>query len=188
MDQGVAATIGALIGAVGAVVAGLITVRLSLRGALAQIHQQQAQFRQQGLADHVRVRRDARRSAYVAFAECFYTFIEIVKRAHEIAETGETRAALALIQDEATGADAKLLRARSVVSIEGPDDVTTAAEAVADRVRIWLEMRLRIAGVSRQPLHFSDYASIETEFHTAFRAFTQAANRALDDEGTWSGS
>lgn len=183
MDQGVAALIGAIVGAAGAAAAALVTVRLSARGALAQLRQQRVQFEQQGRADHVRVRRDARRGAYAAFAERFYTFMETAKRTHEIAETGDTRAALALIQGEATAAHAQLLRARSVIAIEGPDYVTTAAEAVGDRVNIWMEMRLRIAGISRQSLRFSDYASIEAGFHTAFRAFTEASNRALDDEG-----
>lgn len=185
MDQGVSALIGAIIGSAGAAAAALITVRLSARSALAQLQQQRAQFDHQGRADHVRVRRDARRSAYAAFAECFYTFMEIVKRTHVTAETGDTRGALALIQGEAAAAHTQLLRARSVISIEGPDYVTTAAEAVSDRVHIWMEMRLRIAGISRQSLGFSDYASIESGFHTAFRTFTEASNRALDDEGAW---
>lgn len=186
MDQGVAALVGAVIGAAGAAAAALVTVRLSLRGVLTQLQQQRAQFEQQGLADHVRVRRDSRRGAYAAYAACFYTFMEIVARIHEIAETGDTRAALALINGEAAAAHAQLLRARSVISIEGPDYVIAAAEAVGDRVHIWMEMPLRIAGVSRQSLRTSDYASIETGFHTAFRAFTEASNRALDDEGSWS--
>ncbi|MGW6978357.1 hypothetical protein ACWGE1_02725 [Streptomyces sp. NPDC054932] len=186
MDQGISALISAGIGATGAAVAALVTVRLSLRGPLAQLHQQRAQFHKQGLADHVRVRRDARRSAYAAFAESFYTFMELVARTHETAETGDARAALALIQGEAAAVvRGQLLRARSVIAIEGPDYVTKAAEAVSDRVGIWMEMPLRIAGLSRQSLQFSDYASIEGGFHTAFREFTQAANRALDDEGAW---
>ncbi|MEV7234250.1 hypothetical protein AB0N06_09725 [Streptomyces sp. NPDC051020] len=185
MDQGVAALIGAIIGAVGATAAALITVRLSTRGALAQLQQERVQFERQGLADYVRVRRDARRGAYAAFAECFYTFMEIVKRTHETAESGDTRGALALIQGEATVVHGQLLRARSVISIEGPDYVTTAAEAIGDRVHIWMEMRLRIAGISRQSLGASDYASIESGFQTAFREFTEASNRALDNEGAW---
>ncbi|MFF0446619.1 hypothetical protein ACFYT4_09435 [Streptomyces sp. NPDC004609] len=184
MDQGVAALIGAVIGAAGAAVAALVTVRFSVRGLLAQLRQQQEQFEKQGAADHVRVRRDSRRGAYAAFAECFYTFSDIVRRTHETAETGDTRAALALFQDEAAAAHSQLLRARSVVAIEGPAYVAAAVEAVCDRVTIWMEMRLRIAGVSRQALGFADYASIEAGFHTAFRAFTDASNRALDDEGT----
>ncbi|WP_143064649.1 hypothetical protein [Streptomyces colonosanans] len=188
MDQGVAALIGAIIGAAGAAAAALITVRLSARGALAQLQQQRMQFEQQGLANHVRVRRDARRGAYAAFAECFYTFMDNVKRTHEIAETGDTRGALALIQVEAATAHGQLLRAFSVISIEGPDYVTAAAEAVGDRVHIWMEMRLRMAGISRQSLGASDYASIESGFQTAFRAFLEASNRALDDEGVWSDS
>ncbi|MFJ6919195.1 hypothetical protein ACIQUX_35230 [Streptomyces sp. NPDC101133] len=188
MDQGVAALVGAIVGAVGATAAALITVRLSARGALAHLQQQRVQFDQQGFADHVRVRRDARRGAYAAFAEHFYTFMDIVKRTHEIAETGETQAALALIQVEAAAARGQLLRALSAISIEGPNSVTAAAEALGDRVHIWMEMRLRIAGIARQSLGASGYASIEAGFQTGFRAFTEASNRALDDEGAWTDS
>ncbi|MEU8709960.1 hypothetical protein [Streptomyces sp. NPDC048565] len=90
--------------------------------------------------------------------------MDIVKRTHEIAETGDTRGALALIQVEAAAAHGRFLRALSVISIEGPSSVTTAAEAIGDRVHIWMEMRLRIAGISRQSLGASGYASIETGF------------------------
>jgi hypothetical protein len=188
MDQEVAALAGAVIGAAGAAVAAVITVRLSLRGTLAQLRQQHVQFEQQGRADHVRARRDSRRGAYAAYAECFHAFMEIVKRTHETAEAGDARAALALIRGDASDAHGQLLRARSVISIEGPDYVISAAEAVGDRISIWMEMRLRIAGISRQSLRFSDYASIEAGFQSAFRTFTEASNRALDDEGAWSDS
>lgn len=44
-------------------------------------------------------------------------------------------------------------------------------------------MHLRIAGVSRQWLETSGYASMEPGFHTVYCAFTQAWNRALGDVG-----
>ncbi|MFE1232009.1 hypothetical protein [Streptomyces sp. NPDC059442] len=83
MDQGVAALVGAVVGAAGATAAALITVRSSARGVLAQLHQQSAQF-------------------------------------------------------------------------------------------------------TRQSLGAAEYASIEFDFRTDFRAFTEACNRALDDEGSGS--
>ncbi|MET9650795.1 hypothetical protein ABZZ44_11075 [Streptomyces sp. NPDC006460] len=186
MDQGVAALVGAVVGAAGATAAALITVRSSARGVLAQLQQQSAQFTRQGLVDQVRTRRDARRVGYAAFAECFYGFMETVGRAHEVAEAGDAASALALIKEDGSDAHGRLLRARAVLAIEGPPYVTAAAETVADRIHIWMELRLRIAGVSRQSLGAAEYASIESDFRTDFRTFTEACNRALDDEGSGS--
>jgi len=187
MDDAVSALIGSLAGAAATAAASLVAVRAAVRGELARLRQEHAQFDQQGRADHVRVRRDARRAAYAGFAEAFYGVMELVTEAHETSEAGETRAVLDLIQSEAAAAaHGRLLRARSVIAIEGPDYVVREAEAVTERVNIWLKMPLRIAGISRTPLQGADHASIESGFHTAFQDFTQAANRALDDEGSWS--
>jgi hypothetical protein len=186
MDAGLSALIGSLAGAAATAVAGLAAMRSGVRGELARLRQEHEQFDVQGRADHVRVRRDARRAAYAGFAEAFYGVMELVTEAHEISEAGDARAVLDLIQSDAcAAAHGRLLRARAVIAIEGPDDVIAEAEAVTERVNIWLKMPLRIAGISRTALQVADYASIESGFHAAFRSFTRAANRALDDEGTW---
>lgn len=126
MDAGLAALLGATVGALGTGGAAFVTGSLGRRQARMQLR-----------AEHVRLLREPRRSAYVAYAQCFQEVhalqAEAAKCASEAADAQEPHRGRLLRDADSAYARAgerlhgELQQRQSAVTVEGPPPVTAAA-------------------------------------------------------------
>ena len=186
MDAGLAALLGAAVGALGTGGAALVTGFLG-RG----------QARMQLRAEHARLLREPRRSAYVAFAQCFQEVHALhaaaAKSASAATEAGEPDRGRLL--READGAyeqagerlHGRLQRLQSAVAVEGPPGVTSAAlgaedALLASRTELYRWIRqLERGAPAEERERAADDALLAV--HQALVPFLNAASAALADDG-----
>ncbi|MFD0213445.1 hypothetical protein ACFVH9_31210 [Streptomyces hirsutus] len=136
MDSGVAAVLGATVGAIGTGGAAVVAAMLA-----------RSQVRMQIRAEHRRSLRDPRKAAYVAFAECWRNRLELTSNAWielqlaadrrgEPELEGLLRAAYAY-REEADSLSTALEHAQAVIYVEGPRAVTEAANEASGQLVVF---------------------------------------------------
>lgn len=131
MDAGLAAVLGAIVGAIGSSGAAITTSILG-RG----------QARMQMRAEHVRMLREPRRNSYIAFAECSQQVVELCGTARQCATTASVeegpqradrlREAVDAYKQASDLFYGELQKALASVTVEGPEHVTEAALRAVD--------------------------------------------------------
>ncbi|MGA5506211.1 hypothetical protein [Streptomyces umbrinus] len=186
MDAGLAALLGAAIGSLGTGAAALVTGLLG-RG----------QTRMQLRAEHARLLREPRRSAYVAFTQCFQEVhalhTEAAISASAAAEAGEPdrgrllRDAGGTYERAGERLHGELQQRQSAVTVEGPPVVTTAAFEAEDAL---LASRVELSRWIRQLEHGATAEDHERMADDALLAvhqplvrFLNAASAALSEDG-----
>lgn len=121
MDQGIAALLGALVGVGGSALASFLSGR------------------HQAAAERAHWRRQSRRDAYAAFIEAVERFYDEIEQARTllIQVRPDTEAASAHITQAKTHAD-ELDRKTSLILLEGPDEVASAAESINECAEAWI--------------------------------------------------
>ncbi|MFD1828558.1 hypothetical protein ACFSJS_02620 [Streptomyces desertarenae] len=186
MDAGLAALLGAAVGALGTGGAALATGLLGRGQARTQLR-----------AEHVRLLREPRRSAYVAFAQCFQEVhalhSEAVKSASEVMEAEEPdRSRLLDAADEAYARAGERLHGelqlrQSAVTVEGPPALTAAAfEAegalLVSRAEVYRWVRvLRQGTATEEHERAAEDALLAVHHHIV--SFLNAASAVLADDG-----
>ncbi|QHC22814.1 hypothetical protein [Streptomyces sp. GS7] len=186
MDAGLAAVLGAGVGALGTGGGAIVT------GILGR-----AQARMQLRAEHVRVLREPRRAAYVAFAECFQRILTrhatASRFAAAAAETEGPQREEHLREAEGAYRQAgdrfhgDMQRLQSAVTVEGPPDVTQAVlrageELLADRGTLHRWIRLLASGTATEE-HERDVDDAHLVANSALVRFLDAASSALAYDG-----
>ena len=186
MDAGLAALLGAAVGALGTGGATLVTGFLG-RG----------QARMQLRAEHARLLREPRRSAYVAFTQCFHEVhalhAEAAKAASAAVEAGEAdRGRLLRDADDAYVRAGERLRGElqqreSAVTVEGPPAVTAAAfkaedSLLASRIALYRWIRHLERGATMED-HERAAENALLAVHQPLMWFLNAASAALAEDG-----
>ncbi|MFF3822192.1 hypothetical protein ACFYYD_37510 [Streptomyces bluensis] len=130
MDSGLAAVLGATVGAIGTGGAAVLAAVFA-----------RSQVRMQIRAEHRRALRDPRKAAYVAFAECWRNRLELTSNAwielqlaanrRNDPEFDELMQAASTYREEADALSAPLEHAQAVVHVEGPREVTAACNVAS---------------------------------------------------------
>ncbi|WP_143144993.1 hypothetical protein [Streptomyces humi] len=186
MDAGLAALLGAAVGALGTGGAALVS------GVLGR-----GQARMQLRAEHARLLREPRRSAYVAFVECFQEVhalhSEAARSAAAAMEAAEPERATLLSDADTAYARAgerlhgRLRQLQSAVAVEGPPGVTTAAldaedALYASRTELYRWLRqLERAAPAEERERAADDALLAV--HQPLTRFLNAASTALSHDG-----
>ncbi|MFF5001532.1 hypothetical protein ACFY3G_01780 [Streptomyces phaeochromogenes] len=186
MDAGLAALLGAAVGTLGTSGAALVTGFLG-RG----------QARMQLRAEHARLLREPRRSAYVAFSQCFQEVhalhAEAAKSASAAAEAGEPDRGRLLRDANSAYVRAgerlygELQQRQSAVVVEGPPAVTAAAfEAenalLASRTEVYRWIRHLEGGAATEEHERAADDALLT-VHPPLVLFLNVASAALADDG-----
>jgi hypothetical protein len=190
MDAGVAALLGAAVGALGTGGAAVVTGLLGRGQARTQLR-----------AEHVRLLREPRRAAYVAFAQCF----QEVHALHTEAAKSSSDATDATEPDRSrllSGAEEAYARAgerlygefqlrQSAVAVEGPPALTTAAfEAegalLTSRGEVYRWIRASRLGTATEE-HERAAEDALLAVHHPLVSFLNAASAALADDGLGAG-
>ncbi|MDN3026433.1 hypothetical protein [Streptomyces sp. S.PB5] len=198
MDAGLAALLGAAVGALGTGGAAAVTGLLGRGQARTQLR-----------AEHVRLLREPRRSAYVAFAQCFQEVhalhSEAARSAASAAVTGTEAEAgtaagtagpdrdrlLTLAEEAYARAGERLhgeLQSRkSAVTVEGPPALTAAAFEAEGALLVSRGEVYRWIRTLRQGTATADHERAAEDallaVHHPFVTFLNAASAALADDG-----
>lgn len=187
MDAGLAALLGAAVGAVGAGTAALTSGWLGARTAREQIFAQYLQADQQRHFEHARDRREPRSQAYtdlIAQTQAIGTRISEMNRSETYTEDG----AHGILEEIG-----KLLRSRARVMVEGPEAVADSTDDLVEAVLECQDALMALASIPGVPPEMRDKsrmelvelcrASLEASGE-ALSGFVEAAREALEDTGT----
>lgn len=186
MDAGVAAVLGATVGALGTAIAAVTTGWIGARNVQQQVTAQLFQMAQQQRFEHVRDRRDPRSQAYadlIAQTQAVGHLINVATRS----ETYTVEGARDVIEETAT-----LLRYRARVAVEGPGHVAEATDAVCEAATGCRNALTALAGLPGAPPELQVRSRDELIAHCgehletldeALGDFIEVARQALDDDG-----
>ncbi|WP_144387263.1 hypothetical protein [Streptomyces sp. SAJ15] len=182
MDSGAAAILGAVIGAVGAGSAAVVTGLWGSRITRRQLAAQEAQLRRQLRAEHARARREPRSKVYADFL----VQARAVERALGRYQESHTRTLESLHE-----AIAMLDHLGVQILLEGPPSVAPASEAVIKHahrcirpLRGAIEALERFGEGSLEHIQQRDaVADTGLQFTATVKHFAEAARRVLDDDG-----
>jgi hypothetical protein len=160
--------------------AGFITARATLRAALAQV-------RTATRAEALREQRDRRRSAYREMMSCAHVFSEVTWQIDDVdaAHDREDRDRLLTRMYERTGpAIGDMNRAMHEVRLDGPAEVSAAADHVRDMARRVQSLLKALIG-DDSPERRDAYDAAYRDFREAYVTFIGLAREVLevDDEG-----
>lgn len=171
MDQGWAALLGAAIGVVGTTIASVLTGWAGRR----QIQVQQA-------GEHARWRRQGQRETYAAFL----TAVEQV-REYSHATGAESSIRLDEVSrgiDELNARVDAVIRTLSMVIVEGPEEVVTAAEGLRDTSCEVASALMRVLDARRNGADLSqpsrDLAEEQNWLDESITAYAKAVRLVLD--------
>lgn len=186
MDAGVAAVLGAIVGAFGTGAAALSSGWLGARTAQQQIVSQHLQADQQRSFEHARDRREPRSQAYaelIAQTQAVGTRVSEMNRSETYTEDSVHR----VMQEIG-----KLLRCRARVMIEGPATVADSTDDLVDPVMECQDALMILASIPGTPLDTRNKPRAElievcgeslTSLGEALGVFVQEAREALDNNG-----
>jgi hypothetical protein len=186
MDAGLAAVLGAAVGALGTGGAALLTGLLGRGQARTQLR-----------AEHVRLLREPRRSAYVAFAQSFQEVqalhAEAFKSASAAAGTAEPDRSTLLDEADRLYAQAgdklygEFQQRQSGVTVEGPPPLTAAAFTAENALLTFRgELHRLIRGLRRGPAADELERAAEDALlavHPPLVRFLDVASGTLADDG-----
>ncbi|MGH4031295.1 hypothetical protein ACQB60_20445 [Actinomycetota bacterium Odt1-20B] len=161
--------------------ASYITARATSRAALAQA-------RTIARAQDVREQRDRRRSTYRELMTCVHAFSEVVWQIDAVDAAGDRAdrdRILAQMYERIGPVIGDMSKALREVRLDGPAEVSTAAEQVRHRARRVQSLLKALMG-DDDPERRHEYDAAYQEFRNAHLAFVDRARRALevrDDEG-----
>ncbi|WP_330301839.1 MULTISPECIES: hypothetical protein [unclassified Streptomyces] len=186
MDAGVAAVLGAAVGAFGTGAAALASGWLGARTAQQQIVAQHMQADQQRRFEHARDRREPRGQAYadlIAQTQKAGTLINVMNQV-ETYTTDSVREAMEQVT--------KLLRCRARVAVEGPVAVAGSAEDLADAATYCRDVLTALASLPGTPPEMQELSRTELvercregveALAASLVVFVDDAREALDDNG-----
>ncbi|WP_139131654.1 hypothetical protein [Streptomyces sp. WMMB 714] len=183
MDAALAGIVGAAVGAAGTAAAGAIAA-LSSR----------AQARLQLRAEHVRLIREPRKQAYVAYAEACQTefdrlskigqHLEILQSRDSEDERAERRESAVALYDASTAAQGSLKHLQAQVHIEGPRSVINAAIDLSGKLGDFKHRLLDVIHPELQTGEVDDTSEkIKAARDTAYRAYLKFLYRSSDAIG-----
>ncbi|MFE3180167.1 hypothetical protein ACFXKR_04585 [Streptomyces violascens] len=184
VDAGWAGVLGATVGALGTGAAGIAAALLARSQARMQIH-----------AEALRAIREPRKSAYVAFAETWWTRysllfdgwieLELAEENPDSSEYDNLIAAAREFRERVFQAAAPLEHAQAVVHVEGPPNVTgTSIDAVGALVQV---VRCFHTAVGNAPNgeafgdRKADFEAAIATAHEGYLGFLYAASAALGE-------
>ncbi|MET8831710.1 hypothetical protein ABZX40_38410 [Streptomyces sp. NPDC004610] len=186
MDAGIAAVLGAAVGAVGTGMAALAGGWLAVRNVQQQIVAQHIQADHQRRFEHARERREPRSQAYADFiaqTQSVGTLVSTMSQARSY-----TRDEVQTMLEESS----KVLRVRARVMIEGPIEVSDSTEAIVEAI---MECRDQLRALASLPRASPKLRAMPREelieqcddglgtLSEALEIFVEAARRALDADG-----
>lgn len=186
MDAGVAAVLGAAVGAVGTGLASLAAGWLGARNVQKQIIAQHVQADHQRRFEHARERREPRSQAYaelIAQTQVVGTLVSAMNRSQSYT-TDDVHAALEEI--------IKVLRARARVMVEGPVDVADSTEDLIETITDCRDRLMALASIPGAPPEVQEIPREELievcedglgTLAEALEQFVEAARQALDADG-----
>ncbi|MEU3333755.1 hypothetical protein [Streptomyces sp. NPDC006668] len=186
MDSGLAAVLGATVGALGTGGAAVVAAMFA-----------RSQLRMQIRAEHRRSLRDPRKAAYVAFAECWRNRLELtssswieLQLAADNRESPEFRGLLeaaSTYREQADSLSTALEHAQAVVYVEGPRAVTAASNEASGKLTTY-RRKVHDAFVAVQRGEPIDAALLEVgneardAAYRAYLRFLRAASDVLGDD------
>ncbi|MEU5958756.1 hypothetical protein [Streptomyces sp. NPDC047525] len=186
MDAGVAAVLGAAVGAVGTGLAALASGWLGARNVQQQIIAQHIQADHQRLFEHARERREPRSQAYAELVTQTQTVGNLISSMNSSGDYTPEKVRAAL--EEIT----KTLRARARVMVEGPLEVAVSTEYLietmcdfSDRLRSLASMPggpPELQAIPREAL-IEQCSEELNSLAEGLEAFVEAARQALDADG-----
>ncbi|WP_202637785.1 hypothetical protein [Bailinhaonella thermotolerans] len=155
--------------------ASYITARATSRAALTQA-------RTAALAQALREQRDRRRATYREMMRCAHDFSEVTWQIDDVDAAGDREGEdrlLTRMYERIGPAIGGLNRATHEVRLDGPADVSVAAEHVRQMARR-LQPRLKALIGAGSPERREEYDSAFREFRDAYLAFITRAREALE--------
>ncbi|MGW0836585.1 hypothetical protein [Streptomyces prunicolor] len=186
MDAGIAALLGAAVGAVGTGAAAVASGWLGARTAQQQIIAQHIQADQQRRFEHARDRREPRSQAYadlIAQTQKIGTLVNEMNGAETYATDDVHN-----VMEETT----KLLRCRARVAVEGPVKVADTTEGVIEAVTDCRDALMALASLPGAPPELQATSRPELielcrdgveSLAESLTVFVDEAREALDDNG-----
>jgi len=191
MDAGVAAVLGATVGALGTGGAAFVTGWWGARQAKLQISTQESQSRRQLRFTHLSERREPRSAAY---AEYISQAQHVQRKFSELAprvlveQTDETHNMATTLESE----NKKLQELATRVCIEGPASIVEPAQRlkdVAGKCSIFcLVMHMETSELKRSGTAPTVVAQVAMELSDVIASFTESARTSLDEDISGHGS
>lgn len=155
--------------------ASYITARATSRAALAQA-------RTTTMAEALREQRDRRRSTYREMMNCAHAFNEVTWQIDDVDATRDRETkdrVLSQMYERIGPAIANMNKATHEVRLDGPADVSAAAEHVRQMARR-VQPRLKTLIGDDSPERRHDYDAAYRDFRDAFLTFIALARQALE--------
>lgn len=185
MDAGLAAVLGATVGAVGTGGASIVAALLSRSQTLMQVR-----------AEHLRALREPRKGTYAAFAEQWsarfdlvtdgWIELELAAENRDSSEYTELMSNASRLRTEATNASGLVDRTQALVYVEGPESVTnTAIHAASALTTLAGHFHRSLVSVQNgEPLEdqAERYEALHADAHHKFLDFLYAAADTLGED------
>ncbi|XVS66047.1 hypothetical protein ACQPYE_08340 [Actinosynnema sp. CA-299493] len=183
MDAGLAAVLGATVGATGACSAALLTGLWNTRVAKRQVAMQETNLRRQLRFDHLRERREPRSKAYSEFIAQTHQLLREFDEINGMPPTVLMSTVLVDLKVEMR----TLYGCGSRVAVEGPQSVVASANSVVRQTNAcYQEVRVLVANADTWTQD-DDWKADSSRKASGLLArgvddFVEAARRALDDD------
>jgi hypothetical protein len=160
--------------------ASLITARATAHAALAQA-------RTAAMAEALRAQRERRRSTYREMMNCAHAFSAVTWQIDDVDASPDRRTKdrlLTRMYERIGPAIGDMNKATREVQLDGPEEVSAAAEEVRQRARRVQPLLKALIG-DGSPERRQEYDAAYLHFREAFNTFVGLARQALDieDEG-----
>ncbi|MFI8850360.1 hypothetical protein ACIGW3_09245 [Streptomyces sp. NPDC053499] len=182
MDSGIAAILGAAVGALGSGGAAFVTGLWGARTTQRQLEAQDAQARRQLRVEHIRERREPRSTVYADFV----AQARVIERA-----TGRYRDSHTLDAEGFNQEVDRLDYLSVLVSLEGPEPLLVSSQAVVRCAHRFMKPLRHAIATHREYGDQSDehaaavsaLATVGFEFIAVVKDFAEAARLVLDEAG-----